>query len=74
MNPELEFDSQAEAALDDVRELSERWHHRPAPKKLFCIPVRTYELKPIPIWKRQLRLMQLARAGLVSRHSSLAPE
>jgi len=40
---------EAEVTLAIVRELSERWHHRPALKKLFCIPVQAFALKRAPV-------------------------
>lgn len=36
----------AELTLAAVREISEGWHHRPAPNTLRCIPVQTSALKP----------------------------
>jgi len=42
-----------EAALASVREIVERWHHRPAPNKLRLTPVCALQLKPVPIWQRE---------------------
>jgi hypothetical protein len=65
------------ATLAAVRELSENASRRPAPRVLKCIPVQTFvTLQPVPQWKRQLLLFQLAAEvsqTLVTRHSSPAP-
>ncbi len=53
----------ADATLAAVRELSERWQHRPAPLQLRCIPMRTRELKRVPSW-------QFQRAYLLTHQSA----
>ena len=39
----------AEITLAAVREIPERWHHRPAARVLRCIPIKTCELKPLTL-------------------------
>ena len=49
-----------ETTITSVRELSERWHHRPAARVLRCLPLIVRELKPVPIWQqRWARIMEL---------------
>lgn len=65
-----------ESTLAMVRELVEKATVRPAPRKLFCVPVRRLVLKPIPKWKSaEIRLRELAasvdlNSPFVIRHSS----
>jgi len=54
--------SDAAAALQAVRELSENCMTRPAPKVLGCRPWREFELVPIP-----------AAARIISWHTNLQP-
>ena len=53
-NLPLETERQFAATLATVRELSERWHHRPAPNRLRCIPVQTLVIKPMDAFKRRI--------------------
>jgi hypothetical protein len=60
----------AELTLAKVRELSENATLRPAPNKLRCLPLQTFSLQPIPLWKRQ-RVALLELSAALARHSTI---
>jgi hypothetical protein len=50
-----------DALLERVREFSEKATLRPSPFKLRCEPLRVFELRPVPRWRRDwLRLCEVA--------------
>lgn len=50
----IDFESEAARTLTAVREISENWHHRPAPNKLYCIPVIVFCCTPVSALKRRI--------------------
>lgn len=61
-----------ESTLATVRELSENATLRPAPRKLFCLPLQAFRLKPIPKWKREMIMLRelAATAAYLARTRS----
>lgn len=53
-SPESKVQSPDEVTLETVRELSEKATLRPAPRKLHCIPVREFVLKPVSIAAKRI--------------------